>query len=79
VPEVSSISSSGGARGVVYVQVGTLSRHRVCELSLCPSACLFDDPLQLKHVTFVEVPESKDRRARIQGGDDAIFVSRRGY
>jgi hypothetical protein len=32
------------------VQVGTSSRHRVRESSLWPSACLCEDPLQLKQV-----------------------------
>jgi hypothetical protein len=35
---------------VVVVQVGTSGRRRVCESSLCPSACLCEDLLQLKRV-----------------------------
>jgi hypothetical protein len=34
--------------------------------------------LQLKRVTFEELPGSKDRRERRQGGKVAICVSRRG-
>jgi hypothetical protein len=36
--------------------------RRVRELSLCPSAHFCEDLLQLKHVTFEELPRSKDRR-----------------
>jgi hypothetical protein len=36
---------------VMGVQFGTSSRCRVCESSLCPSACFCEDPLQLKRVT----------------------------
>jgi hypothetical protein len=35
---------------VMGVQVSTLSRRRVRESSLCLSACLCEDPLQLKQV-----------------------------
>jgi hypothetical protein len=35
-------------QGVMGVQVGTSSRHRVCESSLCPSVYLREDLLQLK-------------------------------
>jgi hypothetical protein len=59
------------------MRVSTLSRCRVRESSLCPSACFCEDPLQLKRVTFEELPGSKDRRARRQGGGVAICVSRR--
>jgi hypothetical protein len=34
---------------VMGVQVHTLSQHRVCESSLCPSACFCEDAWQLKH------------------------------
>jgi hypothetical protein len=37
-------------QGVMGVQVGMSSRHRVRESSLWPSACLCEDPLQLKQV-----------------------------
>jgi hypothetical protein len=33
------------------VRVGTSSQCLVRESSLCPSACLYEDPLQLKRVT----------------------------
>ena len=65
-------------RGVKGVRVGTLIQRRVCESSLCPSTSFCEDPLQLKRVTFEELPGSKDRRARRQGGEEAISVSRRG-
>jgi hypothetical protein len=32
-------------QGVMDVQVGTSSRHRVSESSLSPSACFYEDPL----------------------------------
>jgi hypothetical protein len=35
-------------QGVMGVQVRTSSQRRVCESLLCPSACLYDDELQLK-------------------------------
>jgi hypothetical protein len=38
-------------QGVMSVQVSTSSRCRVRESSLCPSAHLCEDPLQLKRVT----------------------------
>jgi hypothetical protein len=38
------------SQGVMGMQVSTLSRRRVRESSLCPSACLCEDPLQLKQV-----------------------------
>jgi hypothetical protein len=38
-------------QGVMGMQVCTSCQRRVCESSLCPSACLCEDPLQLKHVT----------------------------
>jgi hypothetical protein len=38
-------------QGVMGVQVSTLSQRRVRESSLCPSACFYEDPLQLKRVT----------------------------
>jgi hypothetical protein len=63
---------------VMGVRVGTSSQRRVRELSLCPSVRLCEDPLQLKRVTFEELPGSKDRRVRRQGGEEAICVSRRG-
>jgi hypothetical protein len=66
------------SEGVMGVQVCTLSRRRVCESSLCSSACFCEDLLQLKRVTFEELPGSKDRRVRRQGGEEAICVSRRG-
>jgi hypothetical protein len=50
--------------GVMGVQVCTLSRCRVCESSLNPSACFCEDLLQLKRVTFEELPGSKDQRVR---------------
>jgi hypothetical protein len=59
------------------VRVGTLSRRRVCESSLCPSAYFCEDPLQLKRVMFEELHGSKDRRVRRQGVEVAICVSRR--
>jgi hypothetical protein len=39
------------SRRVKCVQVCTSSQRRVCESSLCPSACFCEDPLQLKRVT----------------------------
>jgi hypothetical protein len=30
---------------------GTPSQSQVCESSLCPSACFYEDPLQVKRVT----------------------------
>jgi hypothetical protein len=30
--------------------------HRVCESLLCPSACFYEDPLQLKRVTSEGCP-----------------------
>jgi hypothetical protein len=36
---------------VKCVRVDTLSRRRVRESSLCPSACFCEDPLQVKSVT----------------------------
>jgi hypothetical protein len=48
VPGVSSRSLSGRVSKVKCVRVGTLSRRRVCESLLCPSACLCDGALQLK-------------------------------
>jgi hypothetical protein len=62
----------------MVVQVGASCRRRLCESSLCPSARFCEDPLQLKRVTFEELPGSKDRRERRQGGEEAICVSRRG-
>jgi hypothetical protein len=38
-------------QGVMGVRVGTSSQRRVCESSLCPSACFCEDTLQLKRVT----------------------------
>jgi hypothetical protein len=38
-------------QGVMGVQVITSSRRRVCESSLCSSACFCKDPFQLKRVT----------------------------
>jgi hypothetical protein len=38
-------------QGVMDVQVGTSSWHRVRQSSLCPSACFCEDPLQVKRVT----------------------------
>ena len=38
-------------RGVKCVHVCTCGRRRVCVSSLCPSARLCEDPLQLKRVT----------------------------
>jgi hypothetical protein len=58
------------------VQVGASCRRRLCESSFCPSARFCEDPLQLKRVTFEEVPGSKDRCERRQGGEVAICVSR---
>jgi hypothetical protein len=65
---------------VKCVHVYTCGRrcHRLCESTLCPSARLCEGPLQLKRVTFEELPGSKDRRERRQGGKVAICVSRRG-
>jgi hypothetical protein len=63
---------------VKCVHVYTCGRRRVRESLLCPSACFCEDPLQLKRVTFDELPGSKDRRERRQGGEVTIFVSRRG-
>jgi hypothetical protein len=62
--------------GVMGMPVSMLCRCRVCESSLCPGACFCEDPLQLKRVTFEELPGSKDQRVRRQGGEDAICVSR---
>jgi hypothetical protein len=62
-------------QGVMGVRVDTLSRRRVRESSLCPSVRLCEDPLQLKRVTFKELPGSKDRCVRRQGGEEAIRVS----
>jgi hypothetical protein len=39
-------------QGVTIVQVSTSSRRRVCESSLCPSACPCEEKLQLKRVTI---------------------------
>jgi hypothetical protein len=39
-------------QGVMDVQVRMSSRRRVCESSLCPSACFCEDLLQLKYVTL---------------------------
>jgi hypothetical protein len=77
VPGVSSRSLSGRVSKIKCVRVGTSSQRRVCESSLCSSACFCEDPLQLKRVTFEELPGSKDRRVRRQGGKEAICVSRR--
>jgi hypothetical protein len=60
------------------VQVGTLSRRRVRESSFCLGARFCEILLQLKRVMFEELPGSKDRHARRQGGEEAIYVSRRG-
>jgi hypothetical protein len=38
-------------QGVMGVQVRTSCQRRVCESSLCPSACFCEDPLQAKRVT----------------------------
>jgi hypothetical protein len=38
-------------QGVMDVQVHRSSQCRVRESSLCPSACLCEDPLQLKRIT----------------------------
>jgi hypothetical protein len=65
-------------QGVMGVQVRTSSQRRVCESSLYPSTCFYEDLLQLKCVTFEELPGSKDRRVRRQAGEEAICVSRRG-
>jgi hypothetical protein len=43
-------------QGVMDVQVRMSSRHRVCESSLCPSACLCEDLLQLKRITSEGFP-----------------------
>jgi hypothetical protein len=43
-------------QGIMGVQVRTSSRYRVCESSLCPSACFCEDPLQLKRVTSKGCP-----------------------
>jgi hypothetical protein len=43
-------------QGIMGVQVRTSSRYRVCESSLCPSACFCEDPLQLKRVTSEGCP-----------------------
>jgi hypothetical protein len=43
-------------QGVKCVQVGTLSRHRVCESWLCPSARLYEVQLQLKHAMLEGSP-----------------------
>ena len=68
VPGVSSRSPSAGfhqggvrrnlmSQGVKCVHVYTCGRrHRLCESSLCPSARLCEGPLQLKRVTFEELP-----------------------
>jgi hypothetical protein len=37
-------------QGFMSVQVCTSCQRRVCESSLCPSACFCEDPLQLKQV-----------------------------
>jgi hypothetical protein len=65
-------------QGIMDVRVSTSCRRRVHESSLCPSAYFCEDPLQLKRVKFEELPGSKDRRVRRQGGEEAICVSRRG-
>ena len=57
------------------MRVGTLSRRRLCESSLCPSAHLCEDPLQLKRTTFEELPGSKDRRVRRQGGLRGMVIT----
>ena len=57
------IRGSSTSHGVKCVRVGTLSRRHVCESSSCPSARVCEDPLQLKRITFEELPGSKDRRA----------------
>jgi hypothetical protein len=64
-------------QGVMGVQVRMSSRHQVHESLLCPSARFCEDLLQLKRVTFEELPGSKDWRVRRQGGEEAICVSRR--
>jgi Lon protease-like protein len=64
-------------QGVMGVRVSMSCRRRVRESSLCPSARFYEDPLQLKRVTFEELPGSKDRRVRRQDGEEAICVSRR--
>jgi hypothetical protein len=41
-------------QGVMDVQFGASSRRRVRESSMCPSACLCEEKLQLKRVTIEE-------------------------
>jgi hypothetical protein len=48
VPGVSSRSLSRRVSKVKCMRVGMLSRRRVCESLLCPSAYLCDGALQLK-------------------------------
>jgi hypothetical protein len=60
---------------VKCVQVSTSSQRRVRESSLCPRVRFCEDPLQLKRITFEELPGSKDRRVRRQDGEKAICVS----
>jgi hypothetical protein len=64
------------SKGVKCVRVCMCRRRRVRESSLYPSARLCEDLLQLKRVTFEELPGSKDRRERRQGDKAVICVSR---
>jgi hypothetical protein len=41
-------------QGVMGVRVSMSCRRRVCESSLCPSACSCEEELQLKGVTIEE-------------------------
>jgi hypothetical protein len=75
----SRFSSESVCQGVMGVQVSALSRRRLCESSLCPSARFCENPLQLKRVTSEDCPlrcvTEGEGRAQRQGGDAAIFVS----
>jgi late competence protein required for DNA uptake (superfamily II DNA/RNA helicase) len=53
VPEnlVKIVLMKSMSQGVMVVRVSTLSRRHVRESVSCPSACLCEDPLQLKRVT----------------------------